>query len=577
MSAATPSSPSPSVLADAGSIRELADRYVGEVCARDPLRATFLGVPGQEDRLTDFSPDGTEARAGLDREALVALARLEPADDDERRSAAFMAERLGSALALVDAGEHLRSLRNLGSPAQVLRQVFDVMPRRTVEDWEHVAARLAAMPEAVGRYRAALAAGADAGLVAARRQALVVAEQCRVWAGTAPGAPASFFAGLAARAEARSEPLAAALVARLHEAAALAAGAYDDLARYLAGTYAAQAAEVDAVGAERYVELARASLGMDVDPVETYAWGWEELARIEAEMAALAGVVAPGASAIGEAVAHLETASPLVVEGEDHLRAWLQDLMDRAVDELDGRHFDIPGPVRRVEAMIAPPGGAAAMYYTGPSEDFSRPGRTWYPTLGRTRFPLWGEVSIAYHEGVPGHHLQVAQVLYRRERLSRFQRSGFVSGHAEGWALYAERLMDELGFLEEPAYRFGRLRNEVMRAVRIIVDIGMHLGLEIPAGQPFHPGERWDPALGLAFLEAHVPFPADFLRSEVVRYLGWPGQAISYKVGERVWRAGRAAAQRRHGGAFDLKAFHRFALDLGPLGLDLLEDELARF
>ena len=136
------------------------------------------------------------------------------------------------------------------------------------------------------------------------------------------------------------------------------------------------------------------------------------------------------------------------VHGEDALRGFLQDLMDRTIAALDGPHFDIPAPVRKVEAMIAPPGGAAAPYYTGPSEDFSRPGRTWYPTQGRTVFPLWGEISTCYHEGVPGHHLQIGQVRYRKDQLTRFQRTVWISGHGEGWALYAERLMDELGYFE---------------------------------------------------------------------------------------------------------------------------------
>jgi uncharacterized protein (DUF885 family) len=509
------------------------------------------------------------------------LAGLDPADDDERRGAAVMTERLGTALTLVDAGEPLRAPRNLDSPVQRLRQVFDHMPRATAEDWEHVAARMAALPGAIGSYRASLDAGIDAGLLAARRQALVAAEQCRAWAGDGPGP--SFFAALSAEAAAGPADLPPVLTAELERGAGLAAEAYAGLGRYLTDRYAPVANETDAVGAERYVELARASLGAELDPIETYGWGWEQLAMVEAEMAALADAILPGAT-IDEAIAHLEHDSPLVIEGEDRLRGWLQDLMDRTVDELDGRHFDIPDPVRRVEAMIAPPGGAAAMYYTGPSEDFRRPGRTWYPTLGRTRFPLWGEVSIAYHEGVPGHHLQVAQVVHRRDRLTRFHRSAFVSGHAEGWALYAERLMDELARsgeagapLTEPAHRFGMWRAQALRSVRVIVDIGMHLGLEIPAGQPFHPGERWSAELGQAFVEARGRFPADFLRSEVVRYLGWPGQAIGYKVGERVWLEGRAAAEARHGGAFDLKAFHAFALDLGPLGLDLLEAELAAF
>jgi uncharacterized protein (DUF885 family) len=159
---------------------------------------------------------------------------------------------------------------------------------------------------------------------------------------------------------------------------------------------------------------------------------------------------------------------------------------------------------------------------------------------------------------------------------------GFISGHGEGWALYAERLMDELGHLERPEYRLGMLAAQALRAVRVIIDIGMHLELEIPDLQPgpepaFHPGERWTTDLGRAFLYERSRHPETFMASEIVRYLGWPGQAISYKVGERVWLQSRADAEARHGAAFDLKAFHAYALDLGPLGLDPLREELARF
>lgn len=290
-------------------------------------------------------------------------------------------------------------------------------------------------------------------------------------------------------------------------------------------------------------------------------------------MEATAARIKPGAT-VEEVKQLLETDPERAIEGEENFRQWMQQLQDRTIAEMDGRHFDIPEPVRRIEAMIAPPGGAAAMYYTGPSEDFSRPGRTWYPTLGKTRFPLWGEVSIAYHEGVPGHHLQIAQVRYLGETLSRFQRTVFVSAHGEGWALYAERLMDELGYLGVPDYRLGMLRAQALRAVRVIVDIGMHLELAIPAGDWFHPGETWTPELGQEFVNLRSHFPPDFMASEIVRYLGWPSQAISYKVGERAWLAARDAAKARSGERFTLKSFHARALDLGPLGLAEMESEL---
>jgi uncharacterized protein (DUF885 family) len=286
--------------------------------------------------------------------------------------------------------------------------------------------------------------------------------------------------------------------------------------------------------------------------------------------------ILPGRS-MPEVIEHLEHDPTRTVEGEDRLRAWLQDLIDSTIADLDGTHFDIPEPLRRCEAMIAPPGGAAAMYYTGPSEDLSRPGRTWYPTQGRTEFPLWGEVSICYHEAVPGHHLQVGMMRYRRDRLDRFQRTmAWNAGHGEGWALYAERLMGELGYLDDPAFELGMLRAQAMRAVRVVVDIGLHLELPIPKDEDFHPGDTWTPDLALDFVINRSRFPEDFMRSEVDRYLGWPGQAICYKVGERVWLRGRDDARRRHGASFDLKRFHSRALELGPMGLDQLEQELAK-
>ena len=328
------------------------------------------------------------------------------------------------------------------------------------------------------------------------------------------------------------------------------------------------------VGEERYARYARSWNRCELDLRETYAWGWDEIHRIGEEMEAAAEQIAPG-EGVEAAKAVLDTDPARAIEGVEPFRQWMQDLQDRTIAELNGTHFEIPEPLQRLEAMIAPPGGALAMYYTGPSEDFSRPGRTWYPTGGKTRFPLWGEVSIAYHEGVPGHHLERGNA--RLLDLSRFQRLlGDCSGYVEGWALYAERLMGELGYLEAPDYAMGLLASQALRSVRVIIDIGMHLELPIPEGQPFHPGERWTPALGDEFAKTRSHFPADFIASEIDRYLGLPGQAISYKVGERAWLAAREAARQSLGDAFDLRRFHREALALGPMGLGLLAQESAR-
>jgi uncharacterized protein (DUF885 family) len=197
-------------------------------------------------------------------------------------------------------------------------------------------------------------------------------------------------------------------------------------------------------------------------------------------------------------------------------------------------------------------------------------------------FPRWGEVSTCYHESVPGHHLQIAYAKVQAESLSRVQRSAFISSHAEGWALYAEQLSDEFGWFDNPDYRLGFLSAQILRAVRVIIDIGMHLSLRIPDGTTlndgtaFHGGEVWTPDLAYEFSLGETGSSEAFMRSEIDRYLGWPAQAISYKIGQREWLAARDDARRREGPAFDLRTWHTKALRLGAIGLDQLRAELGR-
>jgi len=569
-------------MAAAGTPRAIADSYVDGVVALDPLVATALGLPEGRDRLPDLSPAGSAALADLardrlaDLEAVPAAAGPDGLPAEERRCARLLRERLTAGLAQYEAGESLRALGILNSPVQAVRQIFLLMPLAGEEDWAVVAARLRRVPEAYASFRQSLEEGMARGLLAGPRVTRAVIDQLGTWAGEgADGDAAGWFGEFAAGGP---QPLRA----ELDGAARLAARAVAGLRAWLEQEYApAAAAGSDAVGRERYLRSARYWTGADLDPEEVYAWGWEEFGRVDAQLREEAERVLPGAGP-RQAMHHLDEHGE-AVEGVEAVRAWLQGLMEETIAELDGVHVDLAEPVRRVEAMIAPAGSAAAPYYTRPSLDFARPGRTWLPTLGRTRFPVWDLVSTWYHEGVPGHHLQLAQWVYLASRLSRYQVTlGNVSANSEGWALYAERLMDELGFLTDPGRRMGYLDAQQMRAVRVIIDIGMHLELEIPARQgtpdPFHPGQRWTPDLARGFLGAHCGRPAAFLDSEIIRYLGMPGQAISYKLGERAWLAGREAARRAHAGGgrpFDLKAWHMAALSLGSLGLDDLLEELA--
>jgi uncharacterized protein (DUF885 family) len=553
------------------TVNEVGQRYFAERVVLEPNAAIVLGLGEPTTALTDFSPDAVAERADLLRRTLAALDAAEVGEGaDSPLAKAFLAERLGTELRAMEAGDDLRRISNLWSYYAETRQIFDLLPTATEADWDLAAGRLENVPAAIRSAQAALDEGIRRGIVASHRQASAVAEQLATWAGEVPGAR-PWFNGFVARAP--EEITRSSLGGRLEAAAGLATDALREAQRYLSGTYLAAATPVDAVGEERYVRAAAEFLGAVIDPRDSYEYGWSEVHRIEAEMAELARQIVPGAT-IDEAIAHLEGPDGPAIVGEGALVDHLEAMIGGAIDQLDGSVFDIDQRIRHVDVRIAPPGSAAAQYYTPPTLDFSRPGTYWYPTLGRDRFPSWNEATTCYHEAVPGHHLQLAQQRVLQDRISMAQSILFVSGNAEGWALYAERLMDELGFYVTAADRLGFLQAQMLRACRVVVDIGVHLGLAIPAGETFHPGETWTPELVQEFLFTRSHNDHEFLASETTRYLGIPGQAPCYKLGERVWLAGRDAARARLGDAFDLRRWHMDALSLGPGGVALLAHQL---
>ena len=561
-----PTTPTPAT----PSIDAVSDEFVARLCTASPMTAIWLGraEPGDA-RLDDLSPEGLAALDDIAARALHAAERAVAAQPGDVLSRDVLTERLRLQRDTFASGWVQAQLNVIDSPLQNVRMLFDLMPTVTDADWQAVAERMSAVPAALAGYRQSLRFAADRGRVAAARQVTKCAEQCVTYAGT-PSSP-GYFGRLAAGA-ARTGPLGAALAAH----AAAADRAFGELGEFLTGELRRRAPEHDAVGRDRYALASREFLGSSVNLDETYAWGWQEFLSIEAELKAVAERITPGAGPAGAAAA-LDRNPRYQVRGPAALTEWMQRLSDQAISDLGRTHFDIPQPVRVLDCRIAPPGGGVGAYYTAPDADFSRPGRMWFSLeQGRDEFPIWREVTVVYHEGAPGHHLQIATATFQRAHLNDFRRLlAGTSGHAEGWALYAERLMRELGYLDDDAALLGMLDGQLFRAARVVVDIGMHLELPIPAGTGFHEGEIWSPELGLEFLLTRTVSDPAHCRDEIDRYLGWPGQAPAYKVGERVWREGRADAARRHGAAFDLKAFHTAALAWGGLGLDSLQRQLA--
>ncbi|MBB3661155.1 uncharacterized protein (DUF885 family) [Prauserella sediminis] len=548
------------------SVHDIANQYLDDHAAADPIDATAMGVVGFDDQLTDYSPEGHANRAALTRRALRDMDSAEPADEAERVAKAVFTERGQVAVELHEAGLDLVDLNVIASPVQGVREVFDLMPQETPEQWETIAKRMAGVPEALDGIRASLLTSADTGRVPAIRQVSKVAGQAETWAGMSGD---GYFQTMVSGADVPDS-----LRGKLEHAAQVAQEAYAEFAGFLRAELAPESREKDAAGADVYRLCSRNFIGAELDLREAYEWGWEEFFRVEREAKEVAERIKPGAT-LAEAAAALDADPKYRVTGQRALREWMQNLSDEALRSLRGTHFDIPDELMALDCRIAPPGGGVGAYYNGPSEDFSRPGTMWWSVPpGKEDFSTWREVTTVYHEGVPGHHLQIATSV-AEQSLNRFQRlMAFTSGHAEGWALYAERLMRDLGYLSDDGNLLGMLDAHLFRAARVIIDIGMHLELEIPAGTGFHEGERWSPELGLEFMLTRTITDADHVRDEIDRYLGWPGQAPSYKLGEKLWLEARDDAQRREGDAFDLAAFHRRALRMGGMGLGTLRELL---
>jgi uncharacterized protein (DUF885 family) len=308
----------------------LTDKLVDEIAALSPSRATLAGVPGHDHRWDDFSPAGAAARASLLRRALDDIAALPPAGEDRfaRLGCRVASEFLRDELSVFEHGEHVLDLNSIDSSFQLLRMPFDVMP---ADQPENLRARLDGLPGATAGYRALLDEGRRAGRTVARRQVLAVIDQAR--------ATKDYFPTLNA-------------APRDQETAIR---AFAELADWLEQTYLPAAQEADPVGPERYARSVRRFLGVDLDPVETYAWGWREIESIEAKMVAVAREINPDKS-VAQVIDLLKNDRARCAPDVPAFIEIIRGRQARALAELDA-HFDIPAPIRNIDVKRAPPGG----------------------------------------------------------------------------------------------------------------------------------------------------------------------------------------------------------------------------
>ena len=459
----------------------------------------------------------------------------------------MLRDRLCLQLDLHHHGEGIRELNNIASPVQDIRDTLLLMPRKTAEDVDAIRSRLARITAALEGHRESLVAAASQGMVAPTRQINEVIAQCSALADAG-----SMLEDLGLDPDSREVESAK--------------KAFDDFAHWLSAELQTHSGPKDAVGRERYARFSRLFVGDAVDLDEAYEWGLQQVADIAKQQGEIAHELYGPECTARAAMRKLNHDERYVLQGTDALVEWMQDTADRVIADVDGTYFDIPDPVKTIECRIDP-AGTGGIFYTQPADDFSRPGRMWWSVpAGQETFHTWQELTTVHHEGVPGHHLQVGQALVEPD-LNLWRRAVcWNSGHGEGWALYSEQLMAELGYMDDPGYRMGLLDSQRLRAARVVVDIGLHLGKKMPDNTGI-----WDKAHVKSYMRDNTAMDDANLTFEVNRYLGWPGQAASYALGQRLWQDTRAEANEQ--GMSD-REFHAQALSYGSIPMSVLRDAI---
>lgn len=533
------------------------DNFAHDLAALSPTMATAWGIPGYEGELQDYSPEYYEAIADRTREMLADLDALDDStdesddeddfDDIDEVTAAVLRDRLCLQLDLHHHGEDIRELNNIASPVQDIRDTLLLMPRKTAEDVDAIRSRLARITAALEGHRESLVAAASQGMVAPTRQINEVIAQCSALADAG-----SMLEDLGLDPDSREVESAK--------------KAFDDFAHWLSAELQPHSGPKDAVGRERYARFSRLFVGGAVDLDEAYEWGLQQVADIAKQQGEIAHELYGPECTARAAMRKLNHDERYVLQGTDALVEWMQDTADRVIADVDGTYFDIPDPVKTIECRIDP-AGTGGIFYTQPADDFSRPGRMWWSVpAGQDTFHTWQELTTVHHEGVPGHHLQVGQALVEPD-LNLWRRAVcWNSGHGEGWALYSEQLMAELGYMDDPGYRMGLLDSQRLRAARVVVDIGLHLGKKMPDNTGI-----WDKAHVKSYMRDNTAMDDANLTFEVNRYLGWPGQAASYALGQRLWQDTRAEANEQ--GMSD-REFHAQALSYGSIPMSVLRDAI---
>lgn len=534
-----------------------------------PEMATYVGDSRYNDRLSDYSPQ-TINRETTEDESEIKL--FESID-----TTGFSSEDvLNKELMLRGLRKSIEQAKwkNWEMPVNQMNGIHldyaampTQMPFNNGKDYENYIARLHAIPRVFNQVTEDMRLGLRDHLVPPRYLLEKVAQEAQGIADDAPdkspfAAPLEKFPSEITPADRQRlrEAILGAIMAEVNPAYAKFAGfVKEDYAPHGRTEYGIWSLPD---GDARYRDAVRDETTTSMTPEEIHEMGLKQVAEIEAEMLKLANSL--GYKDLKSFNQHIRDDRDLYGKSGQQIFGLYQHYVDQMQLKLPQYFGKLPPTKLQVVPMDAfrAPDAVPADYSPG-TADGSRPGRINVNEYAPQKRLLLNVEAIAYHEGIPGHHLQFS-LAENLQGIPAFRKNASYDAYSEGWALYAERLAYEMGFYQDPYNEYGRLENEMWRSVRLVVDTGVHY-------------KHWSRQQMIDFFTEHTAMDAQNIATETDRYIAWPGQALSYKLGQMTIVQLREQARKALGDRFDIRQFHDAILEEGPLPLDILEDHMSRW
>lgn len=551
------------------ALRKLLDEQWEFTLRHAPEFASILGDRRFNDQASDYSERAVKAELDDTRRFLRRFEAIGTAgfSDQELLNRDLMIKGLRDSLEAAKFKNYEMPVNQIGGIHLQSAQLPSMLPFQTVKDYDDYVVRLRKFPRQMDDTIANMRKGMAAKLMPPKFLLEKVAEQAaeiaKTPADTSPFAvplqklPASF-------SDADKERIRTDVIAAIRSSVMPAFVKFGTFVRDEYAPHGRTDVGVWALpdGKARYAFMVRNQTTTDLSPDEIHQIGLREVARIEGEMLEIAKKL--GFNDLASFNKSLETNDHVKVKSAEQL----VDLYRQYIGQMYAKLPQLFGRLPKASLEIQPTPSfretsAAGADYNPGSPDGSRPGRVYVNTYEATKRKTLPIESTSYHEGVPGHHMQLS-IQQELTDLPPFRQQGGETSFVEGWALYSERLGKEVGFYQDPYNDYGRLNDEMLRAIRLVVDTGLH-------------SKKWTREQVVQFFRDHSAIDEVEIQSETDRYIVWPGQALAYKIGQLKILELRERAQKELGPKFDIRAFHDEVLGAGALPMQLLEDRIVRW